>query len=94
MKNLIKTLTVSLLCIVGFAGKSAAQCAMCRATIETNLAEGGNSIGAGINTGILYLLVMPYLMVMAVAFFWYRNSRKYHAQLQAKSHIIRKVSSL
>jgi high-affinity nickel permease len=71
-----------------------AQCAMCRASVETNLAEGGNSIGAGINTGILYLLVMPYLIIMIVAFLWYKNSKKYYANLQAKSNIIRKVSSL
>ena len=40
-----------------------AQCAMCRATLENNFSSGKPGIGAGINTGILYLLVMPYLAV-------------------------------
>ena len=37
-----------------------AQCAMCRSTLENNYSNGDPGIGAGINTGILYLLVMPW----------------------------------
>ena len=39
-----------------------AQCAMCRASVENNVSNGDTSIGAGLNNGILYLVVMPYLM--------------------------------
>ncbi len=54
---------------------SLAQCAMCRATIENNLSNGDIGIGAGLNFGILYLFVMPYLAISIVGFFWYRNSK-------------------
>jgi hypothetical protein len=54
---------------------SLAQCAMCRATIENNFSNGKPGIGAGLNTGILYLLVMPYLAVMILGYFWYKTSR-------------------
>ncbi|QSE97101.1 hypothetical protein [Fulvivirga lutea] len=58
-----------------------AQCAMCRATVENNLSNGDIGIGAGLNFGILYLFVMPYLAVGIIGFFWYRhskaNSKKY-----------------
>lgn len=53
-----------------------AQCAMCRASVENNVANGDTSIGAGLNAGILYLFVMPYLMAMVIGFFWYRAAKK------------------
>jgi hypothetical protein len=55
---------------------SMAQCAMCRATIENNLSNGDIGIGAGLNFGILYLFIFPYLALATVGFFWYRNSRQ------------------
>jgi hypothetical protein len=55
-----------------------AQCAMCRSTLENNFSNGNPGIGAGINTGILYLLVLPYLAVMVLGYFWFKSSR--HAQ--------------
>jgi hypothetical protein len=51
------------------------QCAMCRSTLENNYSAGNPGIGAGINTGILYLLVMPYLAVMVLGYLWYRSSK-------------------
>jgi hypothetical protein len=52
-----------------------AQCAMCRATLENNVSNGEIGIAAGLNLGILYLFVMPYLVVGFIAFMWYRRSR-------------------
>ena len=53
-----------------------AQCAMCKATLENNISNGNIGIAAGINFGILYLFVSPYLFIVIVAYFWYRTSRK------------------
>lgn len=52
-----------------------AQCAMCKAAVEANL-EAGDNIGAGLNTGILYLMAMPYISVILFGFFWYRQHKK------------------
>jgi hypothetical protein len=52
------------------------QCAMCRSTLENNFSNGDPGIGAGINTGILYLLVLPYLAVFALGYFWLKSTRK------------------
>ena len=52
-----------------------AQCPMCRATAETNLANGGTE-GQGLNNGIMYMLGMPYVVIGTIAFFWIRNRRK------------------
>ena len=52
-----------------------AQCAMCRTTLQNNYSSGSPGIAAGINTGILYLLSFPYLMVMILGYFWYKSSK-------------------
>ncbi len=67
------------LIMVGFlvvAFQGAAQCAMCRSTLENNVSQGNASIAAGINTGILYLLAFPYAAALIIGYFWYRNARK------------------
>lgn len=56
-------------------GDLLAQCPMCRATAETNLANGGTE-GQGLNNGILYMLGMPYLLIGTVAFLWWRNRKQ------------------
>ena len=40
-----------------------AQCAMCRAVLET---EEGGEAAKGINNGIVYLMIFPYLLVGGV----------------------------
>lgn len=53
-----------------------AQCAMCRAGVENNINNGDSLIGSGLNAGILYLLIMPYLLIGTIALLWYRHVRK------------------
>ncbi|HZI25323.1 MAG TPA: hypothetical protein VFD46_09610 [Chryseolinea sp.] len=65
---------VIILFIVALQSVSA-QCAMCRSTIENNYSNGDPGIAAGINTGILYLLSMPYLAVIIIAYLWYKSSK-------------------
>ena len=52
-----------------------AQCAMCRSTLENNYSNGNPVIAAGINTGILYLLSMPYLAIIIIGYLWYKSSK-------------------
>lgn len=59
---------------------SQAQCAMCRASVSSSISEGGN-LGKNLNTGILYLAAMPYILIATLAWLWYRNSKKRHASL-------------
>lgn len=53
-----------------------AQCAMCRANVESTFSNGRYVNGSGLNTGILYMLSMPYLIAMVVAYLWWRNSKR------------------
>lgn len=52
-----------------------AQCAMCRTQLENNVSAGDPGIASGLNTGILYLLAMPYLAVAVIGYFWYKSSK-------------------
>jgi len=42
---------------------------------ESNLENGGTE-GKGLNTGVLYMLAMPYLLVGGIGYIWWRNRRK------------------
>lgn len=45
-----------------------AQCAMCRAVLES---EAGQSTAEGINNGIVYLMAIPYILVGGLGYFIY-----------------------
>lgn len=62
--------------LLSLGNEALAQCAMCRATLENNVSNGKIGIAAGINFGILYLFVAPYIAISVIAFLWYRTSRK------------------
>jgi len=66
MKKNILVLIISVLVFV----QSNGQCAMCRAVLES---EEGQTAAEGINNGILYLMVLPYILVAGVGYFVYRK---------------------
>jgi hypothetical protein len=50
-----------------------AQCAMCRAVLESE--EGGRA-AKGINNGIMYLMIFPYLLIAGVGYAIYKSRTK------------------
>jgi hypothetical protein len=75
MKKIVVFLLLCLSSVTSYA-----QCAMCKATLENNISNGNIGIAAGINFGILYLFVAPYLAISALAIFWYRTSKNNEAK--------------
>ena len=51
---------------------SNAQCAMCRAVLESN---GDTATAEGINNGITYLMVIPYILVAIVGYQIYKGRK-------------------
>lgn len=49
-----------------------AQCAMCKAVVE----NGGVSMAEGVNNGISYLMVFPYLLIGALFYALYRYRKQ------------------
>lgn len=67
-----KTVLIALLVFVLFPELAEAQCAMCRAALES---EADTSQAEGINNGIVYLMAIPYLLVAGLFFVIYRKLR-------------------
>jgi hypothetical protein len=56
-----------------FSISANAQCAMCRAALET---EGNAVKSQAVNDGIVYLMVIPYLLVAGIGYYIYRMRKK------------------
>ncbi|MBK5212102.1 MAG: hypothetical protein JJE55_00395 [Flavobacteriaceae bacterium] len=68
-------LTILLLFIIALPAE--AQCAMCRAVLES---EEGGQTAKGINNGIVYLMIFPYLLIGGVGYAIYRSRKKAREQ--------------
>ncbi|RZN84784.1 MAG: hypothetical protein EVB11_01660 [Winogradskyella sp.] len=64
MKNRVLFLLFSFF----FFLQASAQCAMCRAVLES---EEGQSAAQGINDGIVYLMAIPYILVGGIGYIVY-----------------------
>lgn len=68
MKQILITAVLLLMAI-----QSNAQCAMCRAALESS---DGTIKGEAVNDGIVYLMIFPYLLVGLVGYAVYRLRKK------------------
>lgn len=57
-------------------------CVQCRMGPSSNLESGGN-VAKGINSGILYLMLIPYLLIMSIVVYVFRK------QLSEKWNLIK-----
>lgn len=69
MKKFISLLLITLLFT---SGKTFSQCAMCKAVVES----GDTEVAQGLNDGIMYLMVFPYILVGGLLYFIYRYKIK------------------
>tara|TARA_R110002124_G_C8805647_1_gene502780 strand:+ start:20 stop:241 length:222 start_codon:yes stop_codon:yes gene_type:complete len=70
MKRII---VFSLLLFLFFGLDASAQCSMCKAVAETSTSS--SSAAAGLNSGILYLMAFPYLLLAGVGYAIYRHKK-------------------
>jgi hypothetical protein len=62
-----------ILCSLFFSFSSYAQCAMCRAALS---GDENKAKAAAVNDGIVYLMVIPYVLVGALGYYIYRMKKK------------------
>jgi hypothetical protein len=74
MKQFIKPLLLICL-IMAVAHVAFSQCAMCT-EVADEASRNGNSAGDGINKGVLYLFLSPYLIVGTIGFILWRSRRR------------------
>jgi hypothetical protein len=85
MKKVLTTLLPLLLLLVLRAQPSQAQCTMCKTSVEAARTEKDSYDFSGLNKGILYIMIAPYVMGGLVGFFWYRNVRRNRQRQQASA---------
>lgn len=66
-KKIALTFLFVFTCIV-----SIAQCAMCKAVVES----GDKGMAEGLNDGIMYLMIFPYILVAGLAYALYSYKKK------------------
>jgi len=59
-----------------------AQCPMCKTSLE-EARKNGTEVGSTLNTGILYLLALPYTIAMVFGLIWWRNAKLKKAKAAA-----------
>jgi hypothetical protein len=83
MKKRLVLFSVLLLVMVVLPQLADAQCAMCRATTNSNqLADDAFSVGNGLNNGIIYLMFTPY--ILAGIFFYAFYGKQIKAWFKAR----------
>jgi hypothetical protein len=68
LKNITGNIALLLIfSLVIFTGTDlSAQCAMCKSAAETSMKSDPNSMARSLNSGILYLMAVPYLLIMFI----------------------------
>ena len=70
---MFKNKTLLILAFIFFTSKTTfSQCAMCKAVVES----GDESMAEGVNNGISYLMVFPYLLVGGLFYTLYIYNKK------------------
>jgi len=46
---------------------------MCKATAESSMDGADQSIGKGLNSGIIYLMIAPYVLLLSIGFLFFRK---------------------
>ena len=59
--------------LLGLSVSTTAQCAMCRAVLES---EEGNTTAQGINDGIIYLMAIPYILLFVMGYIIYKKMKQ------------------
>lgn len=70
--SIVNILLISIL-FSAFSLTANAQCAMCRAALTS---EGNKTKAEAVNDGIVYLMVIPYLLVGGIGYAIYRMKKK------------------
>jgi hypothetical protein len=65
---------ILLVVLITFALDLSAQCPMCKASLES-AKENGTNVGNTLNSGILYLLAIPYSIATVFGVILYRNNK-------------------
>jgi len=72
MNNNVRYFLLSVAALIIHVSVSA-QCAMCKATAESATENVDKGIGEGLNAGIVYLMLIPYVLLATIALVFFRK---------------------
>jgi hypothetical protein len=72
MKKVVFISIITLVLLFFFCDFADAQCAMCRQTAE-KAAQENKGIGESLNTGIVYIMIAPYVLLGTLALVFFRK---------------------
>lgn len=67
MPTYLSVFLIGLLFFTGSPTPTFSQCAMCTAAVTSNAGDEESELAGGLNTGIIYLFVLPYISLVGVA---------------------------
>ena len=76
MKKAVLIFSIVLANLVFLPGITAAQCSLCTKTAQ----QLGEKPAQGLNSGILYLMIMPFAIVGFIGFRWWKNNKAVEEQ--------------
>lgn len=71
MKKWLPILTFSFLFVTGYVEQSKAQCSICAKTTQ----QMGDKPARGFNSGIIYLMLVPYALIGVIGYKWWKGNR-------------------
>jgi hypothetical protein len=76
LKYIARFFTIAIMIAIAIAipMDGEAQCSMCRAIAESSL-EGGSEMGKGLNSGIMYLMGIPYILLVVLGVLLFRKPK-------------------
>lgn len=72
MKKIVYFILFVLMLSASNLSTVSAQCAMCAISAEQGT-KNGNTQGKGINSGVIYLMVIPYILIAGLGVLWYKK---------------------
>jgi len=75
MKNAV-TIVLFIFCMAFCAPAVTAQCSVCTKTAQ----QMGEKPAKALNTGILYLMAAPFLIVGFIGYRWWKSNKRYEEQ--------------
>jgi hypothetical protein len=78
MKNFLIILLLGVFFLLSVTSTVNAQCSLCTKTAQ----QLGEKPAQGLNSGILYLMIMPFAIVGFIGFRWYKNNKAVEEEQQ------------
>ncbi len=94
LQTYISAFLIGFILLTAVPVETQAQCAMCTAAVTSNAGDEESELAGGLNTGIIYLFLLPYISFVGVAGLIYYGYRKKKKRERADEMVLEQTSDL